>query len=345
LLAAPTKNCPNCDSPLLVDPSTVRGTIICAKCRYRFIPGAAAEPVTLSGKAVASALLGLGATLAFCVTGVPAIVLGVLALREIHRSAGQTRGRWLAVTGIVTGTLFGVIGALIAGAIMVSARHEVQEANLERQLQQQIQTGRLEGAALTLEEMLRRRPGDDFARYQGAALYLYLGNVQRHQELCRELLDNSRNTNNPETAERAAKVCLATAQGLQERQDAFERAERAVRLGANHRSLYWFELARGMSAFRQGDWDDALRWLDRSLQGGDAYCAPIAETFRAMALHRLARSQEAVAALSSADAHFSQLTDHLSRENLGAYGPNWHDGLLYQVIRREAESVLALPTP
>jgi tetratricopeptide (TPR) repeat protein len=345
LLAPPTKNCPNCDSPLLVDPSTVRGTIICAKCRYRFIPGFVAQRVRTSGKATASLVLGFAAMFALCWTGIPAIVLGVLALRDIHRSGGQVAGRGWATAGIVSGILFGVICTPIVGAIIVAAQHQIQGENLDRQLQQQMQTGRLEDAAITLEAKLRHRPDDDFTRYQGAALNLYLGNEQRYQELCRELLDNSRNTNIPETAERAAKVCLATGDGLEERQDAFERAERAVRLGAGNPYLYWFELARGMSAFRQGEWDDALHWLDRSLQGGDAHCASIAEAFRAMALHRLGRPHEAVAALSSADAHFSTLTDQLRRKNLGPYGPGWHDVLLYQVVRREAEAVLALPTP
>jgi tetratricopeptide (TPR) repeat protein len=345
LLAAPTKNCPNCDSPLLVDPLAVRGTIICAKCRHRFTPGAAAASVRNSGKAVASLALGLGALFALCLSGIPAIVLGVLALRDIHRSGGQVAGRGWAIAGIASGILFGIIWTPLVGAMMVLSQREIHRADLERQLQQQVQIGRLEDAAVTLEALLRRRPDDDFTRYQGAALYLYLGNPPRYQELCRELLDNSRNTNNPATAERAAKVCLATAHGLEERQDAFERAERGVRLGAGHRDLHWFELARGMSAFRQDDWNDSLRWLDRSLQGGDAYRASIAETFRAMALHRLGRSQEAIAALSRADAHYSQLTDDLSRKSLGLYGPNWHDALLYHVVRREAELVLGRPSP
>jgi tetratricopeptide (TPR) repeat protein len=334
--------------PLVLDGASSPATIICANCRHQFKPYAAAS-VKTSGKAVASLVLGLGALFALCLTGIPAIVLGVLALRDIRRSGGQVAGQGLAMAGIASGLVFGVVCTPFVGAIALSARNQIHASNLERQLreqlQQQIQTGKLEDAALTLEEILRRRPGDDFTRYQGAALHLYLGNEQRYQELCRELLHNSRNANDPPTAERAAKVCLATPHRLEDRQEAFERAERAVRLGAGHPFLHWFELARGMSAYRQGDWDDSLPWLDRSLQGGDANCSLIAETFRAMALRRLGRSQEAAAALSSADAHFLQLKNDLDRMNLGAYGPNWHDVLLYHVVRREAESARAPRSP
>src|SRR5580704_1567319 len=61
-------------------------------------------------KAVASLVLGI-----FCVTGtlcglglslgVPAIVLGALAHRDIGRSAGATSGRGLATAGIILGSI------------------------------------------------------------------------------------------------------------------------------------------------------------------------------------------------------------------------------------------------
>jgi hypothetical protein len=65
---------------------------------------------------MASFVLGLGAMVALFVTGIPAIVLGVLALRDIQRSRGEMTGRGQAITGIVTGVLFGVFCTPIAGA-------------------------------------------------------------------------------------------------------------------------------------------------------------------------------------------------------------------------------------
>src|SRR5688572_5345766 len=59
------------------------------------------------GKAVASFLLGLMSFACFgALTGLPAIILGAMARRDIDRSNGTLDGRGLAAGGIVAG-LFG----------------------------------------------------------------------------------------------------------------------------------------------------------------------------------------------------------------------------------------------
>jgi hypothetical protein len=47
-------------------------------------------------------------------TGVPAIVLGILALGEIRRNPGKMGGQGLAVAGISLGAVFAVVGAIVA---------------------------------------------------------------------------------------------------------------------------------------------------------------------------------------------------------------------------------------
>jgi hypothetical protein len=77
-----------------------------------------------SGKATAALVLGI---LAFCLsllTGVPAIVLGVLSLVEIAGSRGRLRGRGLAIVGII----LGVIGPLASIAAYVAAVHRIRSA-------------------------------------------------------------------------------------------------------------------------------------------------------------------------------------------------------------------------
>ena len=65
-----------------------------------------------SGKAIASLILGLASFLFCLLTGIPAIIFGVLSLSEIGRSGGRIGGRGMAITGIVTGGI-GVVGTLI----------------------------------------------------------------------------------------------------------------------------------------------------------------------------------------------------------------------------------------
>ena len=73
-----------------------------------------------SSKATTSLVLGI-VSLFFCgfLTGIPAIIVGVSARREIRRSNGTLSGDGLALGGIITGVL-GTLWTLIAGGILVA---------------------------------------------------------------------------------------------------------------------------------------------------------------------------------------------------------------------------------
>jgi prepilin-type processing-associated H-X9-DG protein len=59
----------------------------------------------ISVKALLSAILGVLALALLAFAGVPAILLGLSALRDVHESDGQVRGRGLALVGMGLGTL------------------------------------------------------------------------------------------------------------------------------------------------------------------------------------------------------------------------------------------------
>jgi hypothetical protein len=90
-----------------------------------------------SGKATAALVLGL---LTFCtgiLTGVPAIIVGILALVEINRSRGRLGGKGMAITGLVLGCL-GVVSLPVLTIFAVSkvrdAAARVQSSNNLQQL-------------------------------------------------------------------------------------------------------------------------------------------------------------------------------------------------------------------
>ena len=232
------------------------------------------------------------------------------------------------------------------GAVLFLAYHETNAAQLGSRLHRQIEARQFQDAAVTLDRMLARNPRDEFRRYQAAILQLSLKNDQRYEELCRELLDNSRVTDNPAFAERAAKACLATSRGLEDRTEAFERAERAIKLGGGHGYLHWFELALGMSKFRSQNWPEAIELLDRCLQAKDRYCSPIAHVYRAMALFQLGKGKQAEHALARADASYAELQRHLQEHGIDSLGPGWHDALIFEMAREEAGDMMGenLPT-
>src|SRR5207302_195221 len=87
-------------------------------------------PEGTSGKAVASLILGI---LSFClpvILGIPAIILAILGLRDINRSQGRLKGQGLAIAGIITAVLGGlVLGPIAVGVgLLVPAVQKVREA-------------------------------------------------------------------------------------------------------------------------------------------------------------------------------------------------------------------------
>src|SRR5262245_54218669 len=76
-------------------------------------------PPQSAGKALVAMVLGLSSMACLgAFTGIPAIVLGALARKEIDRSGGQLTGSNIAAFGIVTG-LFGTGLSIVLGLMMV----------------------------------------------------------------------------------------------------------------------------------------------------------------------------------------------------------------------------------
>ena len=92
--------CSNCGQPLMATPPAAphSSPVVGAPAPA---PGAA---VPTAGKATASLVLGL-LSLVFCLAGIPAIILGHMALSEIKKSAGRLKGDGMALAGLIMGYL------------------------------------------------------------------------------------------------------------------------------------------------------------------------------------------------------------------------------------------------
>src|SRR5262245_5629613 len=77
----------------------------------------------LSGLAVVAVLLGLAAVVPYLwfVAALPAVVVGYVALYRVNASAGQLRGRPLAIAGMALGGV-GCLVAVVALVLIVYAR-------------------------------------------------------------------------------------------------------------------------------------------------------------------------------------------------------------------------------
>src|SRR5262249_22023619 len=90
-----------------------------------------------SGKAIASLVLGIPSVfLCFLLTGIPALILGLIGLKDINDSRGRLGGRGMAITGIVLGVIGCVLSvSLLPVALLVPAVQKVRGAAARAQSQ------------------------------------------------------------------------------------------------------------------------------------------------------------------------------------------------------------------
>lgn len=87
------------------------------------------RPPTTSGKAINSVILGvLSLMLCSVFTGLPAIILGALGLRDIGLGQGRVGGKGLAIAGIITGSLSILCLPVILIGLLLPAVQKVREA-------------------------------------------------------------------------------------------------------------------------------------------------------------------------------------------------------------------------
>ena len=95
-----------------------------------------------SGKAIASLVLGFLSIVGMCLTGIPGLILGIMGLSDVNRSAGRVGGKGVAIFGIVLsslGIVWTVIVLLIAmllpavQQVRVAARRATSTNNMRQQ--------------------------------------------------------------------------------------------------------------------------------------------------------------------------------------------------------------------
>jgi prepilin-type processing-associated H-X9-DG protein len=103
--------CPKCGV------ENANGAQLCASCSWVLTSTSTHGPcptAKTSGLAIASLVLGILSFFTCFITAIPAIILGVVGLLKINRSAGQLKGTSLAVTGMALPALAFPIMMLMA---------------------------------------------------------------------------------------------------------------------------------------------------------------------------------------------------------------------------------------
>jgi hypothetical protein len=126
--AGPNATCPGCGAVLVTEGLAPDQTIVCPACYATSVLRRPGFAVRTSRLAIVSVALGIASLLCMFLTGIPAIIAGALAFREINRSQGSLVGRGLALGGIALGGVFGFLCGPITVALLLPAVQKLQNA-------------------------------------------------------------------------------------------------------------------------------------------------------------------------------------------------------------------------
>jgi tetratricopeptide (TPR) repeat protein len=201
-----------------------------------------------------------------------------------------------------------------------------------------LQAQRWSEAAADRTRCLALLPAAHVLWYQTAPLLLWAGNVEGYRRHRREMLARFGNTQDPVIAERTAKVCLLQHGGTEELRLSAQLAELAVRTGQGRAELPYFELALALADYRRGQFAAAEERLGKLLASGKGEWNLAGPGYLVLAMTRQRQGQEARAreALGAAN---QVLQKRMPR--WADAGAGWHDWLICQLLRREAEALIA----
>ena len=107
--------CPKCGT------QNPEGAQVCSSCSAVLTPISAQPPISpdkTSGLAIASLVLAIISPFTCFISAIPAIILGIVALVKISKSASQLKGTGLAVTGIALPVVLVSVVAMLMGILM-----------------------------------------------------------------------------------------------------------------------------------------------------------------------------------------------------------------------------------
>ena len=173
-----------------------------------------------------------------------------------------------------------------------------------------------------------------------APLLLETGDTDGYRKQRHAMLARVGTTNDPNIAQRTAKVCLLLPLDGADLAAAAKLAETAVTFGKEDPLAAYCQFARGLAEYRQGNFAQAVEWTKRALTQPDTeyYHRDIqAYSVLSMALYRLNQAGEAREALRNAA--------ELARAKLpsldsGDLGHDWYNWIISHTLLREAKGLI-----
>lgn len=188
-----------------------------------------------------------------------------------------------------------------------------------------------------------------------AALRLRAGDMAGYRQVANDMLARFSQTDDPWAAERSAKVCLLAPNAVSDVSVPLELAERAITmlneqptLKRNDKLLLkWARITKGTAEYRNGQFADAVKSLDRNWKPDHQDTGlwkefaslekTMASSFLAMAHHQLDQTTQSRRSLAEAKLAIQAKSSMTSGGDLGVL---WADWMMCEIVANEAEAVL-----
>jgi tetratricopeptide (TPR) repeat protein/tRNA A-37 threonylcarbamoyl transferase component Bud32 len=191
-----------------------------------------------------------------------------------------------------------------------------------------------------------RRAAADYARgfepvaspdtqeyFEYACLLLLVGDKERYRGLIQTLRDQVDMMKDPRLAYELARACIMTPEMTFDPQ----RVIRWARLAAESAPLAWHNHVVGAAYYRAGEYEEALRWLGKSLEGDWGMGRPLNHFVLAMTHRRMGQGEQAAASLEESMRVYEEMDSGRVDEAVpGVFAADW---MTIQIYRHEVESL------
>lgn len=136
-----TIHCPHCSTEYAFVELSANTMIRCSQCIMDFQASDHKVSSVSNSKSIWSLILGFSSIMCLLFTGIPAVILGLRALRQNRQSKKRVKNNWMNYTGIATGTVFGIGGGALALMVIYAIALFSLTATNERDDQEKIDAG------------------------------------------------------------------------------------------------------------------------------------------------------------------------------------------------------------
>ena len=198
-------------------------------------------------------------------------------------------------------------------------------------------------AAQSFAQAYDLNPADDELILSAAVTAVETGDLNGYRHVCQLALKQFAATNDPAIADRTARAGLLTAEPGGDLKQLVKLAEVAVENGKEHPWFDYFQMDRGIAAYRSGDWAGTLEWCARSRKRGlnSPSAVSLALLFEAMAHHQLDHADQARVAMDQATALIDEYLAGAKEDR----GTQWKFWLVCQIYSSRSGGVVQAKVP